>query len=182
MTLSFMDESALAAIPSSSPPAWEDLRLRLVSFARRRLGGVSVDGRGPEDFAQEAIAKHLSGSRACPPGMALLPFLQGIVSSLVSHATDRRGTGSLPDHAATESTSDVLARSEALRSAWTKILTAVRGDRAATRLLEALIASYPEQSLTEIAAGLRWSPRKTRVVWRRIRARARRHFGEDVRP
>ena len=74
---------------------WEDIGIRLTAYAmwkarnyRWRTGQVwaLAAGKTPEDIAREAIVKVLDGSRVWEPERgALLPYLQGIVDSLMSH-------------------------------------------------------------------------------------------------
>lgn len=74
---------------------WADIGIRLTAYAmwkarnyRWRTGQVwaLAAGKTPEDVAREAIVKVLDGSRAWAPERgALLPYLQGIVDSLMSH-------------------------------------------------------------------------------------------------
>lgn len=74
---------------------WADLGIRLTAYAtwkarnyrwRTRQVWALAAGKTPEDVAREAIAKVLDGTRAWQPHRGpLLPFLQGIVDSLMSH-------------------------------------------------------------------------------------------------
>lgn len=74
---------------------WADIGIRLTAYAmwkarnyRWRTGQVwaLAAGKTPEDVARDAIVKVLDGSRAWAPERgALLPYLQGIVDSLMSH-------------------------------------------------------------------------------------------------
>jgi DNA-directed RNA polymerase specialized sigma24 family protein len=74
---------------------WEDIGVRLTAYAmwkarnyRWRTGQVwaLAAGNTPEDVAREAIMKVLDGSRAWEPARGpLLPYLEGVVDSLMSH-------------------------------------------------------------------------------------------------
>jgi hypothetical protein len=74
---------------------WEDIGIRLTAYAawkarnyRWRTGQswALAAGKTPEDLAREAIVKALDGTRAWNPARGpLLPFLQGVVDSLMSH-------------------------------------------------------------------------------------------------
>jgi hypothetical protein len=74
---------------------WADIGVRLTAYAswkarnlRWRTGRVDAlaAGKTPEDLACEAILKVLDGERAWDPDRgALLPYLQGVVDSLLSH-------------------------------------------------------------------------------------------------
>jgi DNA-directed RNA polymerase specialized sigma24 family protein len=74
---------------------WFDIALRLAAHATWRARnlrwrtGLSCDlaaGKTPEDIAAEAILKVMEGARVWDPKRgALLPFLQGVVDSLLSH-------------------------------------------------------------------------------------------------
>lgn len=74
---------------------WKDIGIRLTAYAtwkarnyRWRTGQswALAAGKTPEDLAREAIVKALDGTRAWDPARgALLPFLQGVVDSLMSH-------------------------------------------------------------------------------------------------
>lgn len=75
---------------------WADLGVRLTAYAvwrarnlawRHGRSELALGARAPEDLAAEAILKVLSGERAWDPGRgALLPYLQGVVDSLLNHA------------------------------------------------------------------------------------------------
>ena len=77
---------------------WAEVGVRLVAYATwkaRNLNwrtGQSWDlagGRTPEDIAAEAIVKVLDGTRGWDPArMALLPFMQGVIDSLMSHLVE----------------------------------------------------------------------------------------------
>jgi DNA-directed RNA polymerase specialized sigma24 family protein len=82
---------------------WADLGIRLAAYAtwkarnlRWRTGrsDALAAGKTPEDLASEAILKVLSGERIWEPSRgALLPYLEGVVDSLMSHlaaSTDNR--------------------------------------------------------------------------------------------
>jgi len=74
---------------------WADIGIRLTAYAmwkarnyRRRTHQVwaLAAGKTPEDVAREAIVKVLDGSRQWDPQRGpLLPYLEGIVDSLMSH-------------------------------------------------------------------------------------------------
>jgi len=74
---------------------WVDIGIRLTAYAmwkarnyrwRTRQVWALAAGKTPEDVAREAIVKVLDGSRAWEPERGpLLPYLQGIVDSLMSH-------------------------------------------------------------------------------------------------
>lgn len=74
---------------------WADIGIRLTAYAtwkarnlRWRTGRIDVlaAGKTPEDVAAEAILKVLDGERVWDPARgALLPYLQGVVDSLISH-------------------------------------------------------------------------------------------------
>jgi DNA-directed RNA polymerase specialized sigma24 family protein len=74
---------------------WTDVGIRLAAYAtwkarnlRWRTGrsDALAGGKTPEDLAAEAILKVLAGERAWDPGRGpLLPYLEGVVDSLVSH-------------------------------------------------------------------------------------------------
>ena len=74
---------------------WADVGIRLTAYAtwkarnlRWRTGRTDVlaGGKTPEDLAAEAILKVLAGERAWDPGRGpLLPYLEGVVDSLMSH-------------------------------------------------------------------------------------------------
>jgi len=74
---------------------WADLGIRLTAYAtwkarnlRWRTGRFDAlaGGKTPEDLAAEAILKVLAGERAWDPSRgALLPYLEGVVDSLMSH-------------------------------------------------------------------------------------------------
>lgn len=75
---------------------WADLGVRLTGYAvwkarnlawRRGRNELELGARSPEDLAAEAILKVLSGERAWDPRRGpLLPYLHGVVDSLLSHA------------------------------------------------------------------------------------------------
>ena len=74
---------------------WAEVGIRLTAYAswkarnlRWRTGRVDdlAGGKTPEDLAAEAILKVLTGERAWDPARgALLPYLEGVVDSLMSH-------------------------------------------------------------------------------------------------
>ena len=74
---------------------WTDIGVRLTAYAtwkarnyrwRTRRPGTLAAGKTAEDVARDAIVKVLEGTRAWDPGRGpLLPFLQGVVDSLMSH-------------------------------------------------------------------------------------------------
>lgn len=171
-----------SAITMTAPPdpadaaAWDEVRRRLIAFAHRRMDGAAIDGRGPEDLAQEAIARHLEGGRQRPDGVALVPFLCGVVQSLVSHA---RGRSIVTDlgHEPPAKDVDLVAEAEVLRAAWRRVRQAVRDDVDAGVLLDALVEHWPERDLPDIASVLGWSPAELRRVWRRITYRVRQRTG-----
>lgn len=75
---------------------WADLGVRLTAYAvwkarnlawRHGRGELTLGARTPDDLAAEAILKVLSGERGWDPRRGpLLPYLQGVVDSLLSHA------------------------------------------------------------------------------------------------
>jgi hypothetical protein len=75
---------------------WADIGVRLTGYAlwktrnlawRLGRGELTLGARTPDDLAAEAILKVLSGERGWDPRRgALLPYLQGVVDSLLSHA------------------------------------------------------------------------------------------------
>ena len=75
---------------------WADLGVRLTAYAvwkarnlawRHGRGELSLGARTPDDLAADAILKVLSGERGWDPRRGpLLPYLQGVVDSLLSHA------------------------------------------------------------------------------------------------
>ena len=161
----------------SSDPGWEAVRQRLILFARRRLGGDVVDGRAAEDFAQEALARCLEGGRRKPEGVALIPWLCGVVQSLVSHARARLTAGGLDQEPAVAPDLETLERAEVLRTAWRRVRRAISEDADAGRLLDALVLHWPEKDLPAIAAELDWTPARVRMVWRRITYAVRQRIG-----
>lgn len=74
---------------------WADIGIRLTAYAtwkarnyqwRTREADALAGGQTPEDVARDAIVKVLDGTRAWDPQRGpLLPFLQGVVDSLMSH-------------------------------------------------------------------------------------------------
>lgn len=74
---------------------WADIGIRLTAYAmwkarnyrwRTHTVWALAAGKTPEDVAREAIVKVLDGSRHWDPARgALLPYLEGIVDSLMSH-------------------------------------------------------------------------------------------------
>lgn len=74
---------------------WGDIGIRLTAYAtwkarnyrwRTRQVWALAAGKTPEDVGREAIVKVLDGTRRWEPERGpLLPFLQGIVDSLMSH-------------------------------------------------------------------------------------------------
>jgi DNA-directed RNA polymerase specialized sigma24 family protein len=74
---------------------WADVGIRLTAYAtwkarnlRWRTGrsDALAGGKTPEDLAADAILKVLAGERAWDPGRGpLLPYLEGVVDSLMSH-------------------------------------------------------------------------------------------------
>ena len=77
---------------------WADIGVRLTGYAvwkarnlAWRLGRaeLTLGARTPDDLAAEAILKVLSGERGWDPRRGpLLPYLQGVVDSLLSHAAE----------------------------------------------------------------------------------------------
>jgi hypothetical protein len=77
---------------------WAEVGVRLVAYATWKARNLHwrtghswelAAGKTPEDVAAEAIAKVLDGTRAWDPRrMALLPFMQGVVDSLMSHLAE----------------------------------------------------------------------------------------------
>lgn len=75
---------------------WADLGVRLTAYAAWRARNLAwrlgraelaLGARTPDDLAADAILKVLSGERGWDPHRgALLPYLQGVVDSLLSHA------------------------------------------------------------------------------------------------
>lgn len=75
---------------------WADVGVRLTGYAvwkarnlawRRGRTELPLGARTPDGLAAEAILKVLSGERGWEPRRgALLPYLQGVVDSLLSHA------------------------------------------------------------------------------------------------
>ena len=75
---------------------WADVGVRLTGYAvwkarnlawRRGRHTLALGARTPDDLVAEAILKVLSGERGWDPRRgALLPYLQGVVDSLLSHA------------------------------------------------------------------------------------------------
>ena len=75
---------------------WADLGVRLTAYAvwkarnlawRHGRGELSLGARTPDDLAADAILKVLAGERGWDPRRGpLLPYLQGVVDSLLSHA------------------------------------------------------------------------------------------------
>lgn len=168
-----------AGIPARDDPAWDGIRARLVAFARRRVPEGGVDGRGPEDLAQDAIAKTLSGERRRPAGVALMAFLCATVQSLASHAARRsRGREALGDPPlAGDGPFDLVSRAELLRGAWIRVRRSIEDDDDAQALLDVLIAHWPENDLPEIAERLGWTSERVRSVWRRIAYKVRSRAG-----
>lgn len=74
---------------------WADIGIRLTAYAtwkarnyhwRTQQTDALAGGQTPEDVAREAIVRVLEGTRAWDPQRGpLLPFLQGVVDSLMSH-------------------------------------------------------------------------------------------------
>jgi DNA-directed RNA polymerase specialized sigma24 family protein len=74
---------------------WADVGIRLTAYAtwkarnlhwRTGRTDVLAGGKTPEDLASEAILKVLEGERAWDPNRGpLLPYLEGVVDSLMSH-------------------------------------------------------------------------------------------------
>jgi hypothetical protein len=74
---------------------WAEVGVRLVAYAtwkarnlqwRTRQAWELAAGKTPEDVAAEAIVKVLDGTRVWDPAkIPLLPFMQGVVDSLMSH-------------------------------------------------------------------------------------------------
>ena len=74
---------------------WADVGIRLTAYAtwkarnlhwRTGRTDVLAGGKTPEDLAADAILKVLEGERAWDPARgALLPYLEGVVDSLMSH-------------------------------------------------------------------------------------------------
>ena len=77
---------------------WADVGIRLTAYAtwkarnlrwRTGLRDALAGGRTPEDLAAEAILKVLAGERGWDPQRgALLPYLEGVVDSLISHLAE----------------------------------------------------------------------------------------------
>ncbi|MDX2170059.1 MAG: hypothetical protein SF182_23515 [Deltaproteobacteria bacterium] len=77
---------------------WAAVGIRLTAYAtwkarnrqwRTGRSDALAGGRTPEDLAAEAVLKVLSGERAWDPARgALLPYLEGVVDSLLSHLAD----------------------------------------------------------------------------------------------
>ena len=86
---------------------WGDIGIRLTAYAtwkarnyhwRTQRAGALAAGQTPEDIAREAIARVLEGTRVWEPARgALLPFLQGVVDSLMSHLA-ASGDNALCEH------------------------------------------------------------------------------------
>jgi len=143
------------------------------------MSGRDVDGRGPEDYAQEAIAKVLAGERRRPPKVGLMTFLCATVQSLISHGTARLRMGDLGERAGREEEpSDLVARAELLRGAWIRVRRSLADDKDAESLLDALIAHWPHRDLGEIAEILHWTPERVRLEWRRIAYKVRSRAGD----
>ena len=117
---------------------WAEVGVRLVAHATWKARNLRwrtghswelAAGKTPEDIAAEAIAKVLDGTRAWDPEkMALLPFMQGVVDSLMSHlaeSLDNRiqqrwdGSSVIDSVAAAEEGDDAEQRIERLRVALT---------------------------------------------------------------
>lgn len=74
---------------------WADVGIRLAAYATWKARNLQwrtgrtdalASGKTPEDLAAEAILKVLEGERAWEPSRgALLPYLEGVVDSLMSH-------------------------------------------------------------------------------------------------
>jgi DNA-directed RNA polymerase specialized sigma24 family protein len=74
---------------------WADVGVRLAAYAtwkarnlQWRTGRTDIlaGGKTPEDLAADAILKVLAGERAWDPSRgALLPYLEGVVDSLMNH-------------------------------------------------------------------------------------------------
>lgn len=89
---------------------WADVGIRLAAYAtwkarnlhwRTGRSDLLAGGKTPEDLAAEAILKVLEGERAWDPNRGpLLPYLEGVVDSLVSHLATS------PDNRIQESWSD----------------------------------------------------------------------------
>ena len=107
---------------------WADVGVRLTGYAvwkarnlawRRGRHTLALGARTPDDLAAEAILKVLSGERGWDPRRGpLLPYLQGVVDSLLSHAaaapdvsrTDRVEPPPVVDTAADDAPAERVAR------------------------------------------------------------------------
>jgi hypothetical protein len=113
---------------------WAAIGIRLTAYAswkarnrqwRTGRSDALAGGRTPEDLAAEAVLKVLSGERAWDPTRgALLPYLEGVVDSLLSHLADsldnrlQERWADAHDRAAdSEPLGDPVERVEALRAA-----------------------------------------------------------------
>ena len=77
---------------------WEEVGVRLTAYAVWRARNFQwrtgsnwslASGKTPEDIASEAVLKVFEGARAWDPARgALLPYLQGVVDSLMSHLSE----------------------------------------------------------------------------------------------
>ena len=77
---------------------WAEVGVRLVAYATWKARNLHwrtghswelAAGKTPEDVAADAITKVLDGTRAWDPErMALLPFMQAVVDSLMSHLAE----------------------------------------------------------------------------------------------
>jgi hypothetical protein len=77
---------------------WADIGVRLTAYAtwkarnlRWRTGRTDLlaGGKTPEDIAADAILKVLGGDRVWDPARGpLLPYLEGVVDSLISHLAE----------------------------------------------------------------------------------------------
>lgn len=113
---------------------WAEIGIRLAAYATWRARNlqwrsgrtdVLAGGKTPEDLAAEAILKVLEGERAWDPCRgALLPYLEGVVDSLMSHlaaSADNRiqesWSDSHPDPADVPIATDPSDRIDRLRAA-----------------------------------------------------------------
>ena len=109
---------------------WADLGVRLTAYAvwktrnlawRRGGSELALGARTPDDLAADAILKVLSGERAWDPQRGpLLPYLQGVVDSLLSHAAaasdvSRTDRGDVAERAIPPSDDSAVERVERLR-------------------------------------------------------------------
>jgi DNA-directed RNA polymerase specialized sigma24 family protein len=141
---------------------WEDIGIRLTAYAtwkarnyRWRTGQswALAAGKTPEDLAREAIVKALDGTRAWDPARgALLPFLQGVVDSLMSHLAASGDNVLLGPWQASLSNSAVQEDDSADLVGHLRQALAERGDIDLLAVLDAVQAHGPKPHA--IAAGL----------------------------